>query len=64
MVGHPFHCPKHNGFLIMFTTQQEAGFTTSQIELIKALVSLMSDALISGLSYEVPVDEYGRELVY
>lgn len=64
MVGHPFHCPKHNGFLIMFTTQQEGGFTASQIDLIKALVSLMSDALISGLSYEVPVDEYGRELVY
>lgn len=64
MVGHPFHCPKHNGFLILFTTQQEEGFTPSQIELIKALVSLMSDALISGLSYEVPLDEYGREAVH
>ena len=63
MVGHPFHCPKHNGFLLMFTTQQEAGFTTSQIELIKALVSLMSDAIISGLSYEPTVDQYGRLVV-
>lgn len=60
MVGHPFHCPKHNGFLLMFTTQQEHGFSPSQIELIKALVSLMSDALISGLSYEPKRDEYDR----
>ena len=60
MVGHPFHCPKHNGFLLMFTTQQEGGFSPSQIELIKALVSLMSDVLISGLSYEPPIDKYGR----
>jgi hypothetical protein len=52
MVGHPFHCPKHNGFLLMFTTQQEHGFSPSQIDLIKALVSLMSDALIAGLSYQ------------
>ena len=52
MVGHPFHCPMHNGFLLMFTTQQENGFNPSQIELIKALVSLMSDALIEGLSYQ------------
>lgn len=70
MVGHPFHCPKHNGFLILFTSQQEQGFTPSQIELIKALVSLMSDALISGLSYETPMskarinDQYGREPIH
>jgi hypothetical protein len=44
----------------MFTTQQEHGFSPSQIELIKALVSLMSDALISGLSYEPKRDEYDK----
>lgn len=64
MVGHPFHCPKHNGFLLMFTTQQEGGFSPSQVELIKALVSLMSDALIAGLSYEPPVDKYGRLIMH
>ena len=64
MVGHPFHCPKHNGFLLMFTSQQEDGFSPSQIELIKALVPLMSDALIAGLSYEPPVDKYGRVAIH
>lgn len=64
MVGHPFHCPKHNGFLLMFTTQQEQGFSPSQLELIKALVSLMSDALIAGLSYEPKIDEFGRVAIH
>lgn len=56
VIGHPFHCPKHNGFLLLLTTNQTDGFTQQQIALAHALVKLMSDAMIAGLATQTETD--------
>ena len=58
VIGHPFHCPKHNGFLLLLTTNQVDGFSKQQIALAQALVKLMSDAIISGLGSTTTTESY------
>jgi len=50
VVGYPFRCPRHNNFILLFTSNEAEGFTDQQVELIKALSKLMADAIISGMN--------------
>jgi hypothetical protein len=57
VVGYPFKCPQHNNFILVFASNNKAGFSKQQIELIKALSKLMADAIISGMN-DNRADEY------
>lgn len=55
IVGYSFKCPKHNEFILMFACNLEEGFSTQQVDIIKALSKLMADGIIAGLEYTAPV---------
>lgn len=52
IVGYPFSCPKHNRFILLFSSNQKTGFSQQQTQLIKALSKLMADAIIAGLDQQ------------
>lgn len=49
VVGYPFRCPKHNNFILLFSSNSPEGFSQQQEELIRALAKLMADAIIAGM---------------
>ncbi|WP_419810587.1 HAMP domain-containing protein [Bacterioplanoides sp.] len=49
VVGHPFQCPQHNDYILLFSSNRPEGFSSQQIELIQALSPLMADAIVSGM---------------